>query len=333
MLSIDMFCSLMHLNPCHSHYVLHPRQRTLYATPDYTIDAILQLEIFCTTKEDDDIDCDDIPTPAYQCSNNPESVSFTFIGGRCDMDTQSSGTCDDSNGGPPTRGESVIKCEDDNGGRTLFEDTVSVGSEFSVEGRNGKLPETLSCTVTDEDGKELQTVTMKTGGREDLYLKDKFGSLQVEACDDQDCTVDIVYDYVVTNSGPIDLTVTSLEIDRAGESEDLIDEIDDTKLSPGESTTVSENDVVDVCVDGDYLTTGVSLGSAAGGGSDVSDEDVYTFEISGSSSRPTPSPTPGATPRPTEAAQTPPPTNGPTREPTPQPTGSSGIKVSFNIHF
>jgi hypothetical protein len=69
----------------------------------------------------------------------------------------------------------------------------------------------LSCVMEDNSGSVLQTLTLNTGGDEDLYLKDKFGSLQVEACEDLDCAIDIVYEYKVNNTGPTDLTVTELD--------------------------------------------------------------------------------------------------------------------------
>jgi hypothetical protein len=263
------------------------------------------------------------------------------------MNTQNRDTCEDFNAGPPTSGECHITC-DGGPSNTLFEGKVRVGSEFTVERDNGgKLPETLSCSIADTAGYVLQTVTLNTGGTVDLYLKDRYGSLQLEACGDQDCTVDIEYEYEVTNTGPIDLTIIALDRDREGQTVDLFDEIRDTdlSLSPGQSTTVAEKDVVDTCVNGVYVVAAYTEGESHGGAT-VTDTDVYEFEISGASSRPTPSPThdptspptprpsPGPTPAPTHKPSpeptpvpTRPPTPKPTPEPTPQPTGVSSIMV------
>jgi len=309
-------------------------------TPSPTRPPDIEIKIFCTDKKDG-TDCDDIPTPSFQCFNDLEAVSFTYFGGTCgqSMNTQSGATCEDFNGGPPTSGEGRIQC-DDGKGSTLYEGTVAMGSEFTVVGKNRQLPETLVCVMEDNNGSVLQTLTLNTGGNEDLYLKDKFGSLQVEACDDLDCTVDIVYEYKVTNTGPTALTVTMLDRDRGGETVSLVNKINDPDLSPGEFTTVPEDDVVDVCVNGIYVTTAETAGSSASGGA-ASDDDEYDFGISGASSRPTsrptpnptlgptPNPTPGPTPRPTVPAATLRPTREPTYEPTPQPTGASDITLQL----
>lgn len=182
------------------------------------------------------------------------------------------------------------------GGDDIYENgNVRVGSEFTVEGKNGgKLPDSFSCSIANEDG-VLQTVTINTSGDEDLYLKNQFGSLQVESCDNQDCTVDVTYKYTVTNTGNTDLTITELDRERDGQKLDLIDELGKLNLRPGQSTSAPEKDTVDICVDGTYVTTAEVEGDSPAGAT-VSDTDDYEFEVTGVSPQPTPAPTPAPTP-------------------------------------
>lgn len=259
-------------------------------------------------------------------------MQFIFRGGRCgqSVNTQDDDTCRDFNGGPSSSGKARIRC-DDGGGNVLYDDDVRVGEEITVSGNNGgDLPTTLSCEVFDSENDVLQTITLNTGGNADLYLKDSFGSLELTACDDRDCTVPITYNYQIMNTGDTDLTVTELDIERDGVTEDLISLVPDRELSPGESTTAEEMDVIDVCVDQTVITIGVVEGVSPDGVK-VEDEDVYDFVVEGNTMRPTPTPTksptkfptpgpsPGPTPEPT-ADPTPPPTPGPSPGPSPGPT-------------
>ena len=261
-----------------------------------------------------------------KCSsvNDIETVQFSYLGGDCGqtMNTQNGDTCEDFHDGPATSGDCRVRC-DDGHDNVLYDTIVSVGDEFEVAGNNGgALPETLSCSVTDTDGgRVFQTVTLNTGGDADLYLKDKYGSLQLEACDDQDCTVPINYYHDITNNGETVITVIALEVVRDGNAEDLLSLVLDNNLSPGESTTVEEPDVLDVCVDQTVITISTVEGQSPGGA--IQDSDVYDLTVSGNTPRPTPSPTRNPTPRPTPSPTrdpTRPPTSPPTLNPTPGPT-------------
>ena len=258
-------------------------------------------------------------------------LQFTYIGGKCDQtkNTQDDkDECKDKNGGPSRNGSARVKCEDGNN-RVLYNRVVDVGDEFEVEGRNGgDLPETLECTISD-DGEDLQTLTINTGGNVDLFLKDQFGSLQLEACDDQDCTVPITYYHKITNTGETDLEVTNLDVLRPGsDSISAIGLIPDTDLSPGESTIVKEPAVLDVCVDATIMTN-TDVDGVSPDGTTVTDDDDYVVSVTGNTRRPTGSPTRSPTPGPS-----PEPTRMPTDPPSPEPTPSRPkIDVSMVDNF
>ena len=61
---------------------------------------------------------------------------------------------------------------------------ASAGDDITIDSP----PDVLTCEVTSTDGSTTyQVVTINTSGEADFYLKDKFGAMQVEACDDSDC--------------------------------------------------------------------------------------------------------------------------------------------------
>lgn len=246
-----------------------------------------------------------------------KSLQVTYVGGACDttINTQDDDTCEDFNGGPPVEeGVSRIFC-DDTEGENLHDAYVYVGDEFSIEAPNGgDLPSVIQCIVFETQGSTiLQTVTFFTNNDVDLYLKDRFGSLRLEACDNYDCTVDITYFYEITNIGDSQLSIVGLEVTHNGNPHVLLDDVEDKELPPGEFTIAREKSVLDVCVDKTINTIGVVEGKAPDGYL-VDDMDMYKITVAGNTPRPTAIPTPG-----------------PSFVPTPGPTKRPDIDVSFTI--
>jgi hypothetical protein len=89
-----------------------------------------------------------------------------------------------------------------------------------------------------------------------LYLKDKLGSLQLESCDDNDCSKTETYVYTtLENIGSTPMTITVLDRERDGETEDLLSLVPDTELDVGDKTTVTtETEQVDFCVENKSTT-------------------------------------------------------------------------------
>merc|ERR1740124_1221375 len=201
-----------------------------------------------------------------QCDDGEDIdvLTFTYTGGGCD---QSSNTqdipsiiqCEDFNGAPDETNESRILCVDLNSGggdiSVLFDGTVSVGKEFIVSGAGGsELPNSILCEIKQNNVKR-QELRINTSGKEDLYLKDIFGSFQLESCDEKDCLVPITYTYSLENIGQSPMDITEVLRSRGDNIVDLMDEV--LALGFGESTTITEEDIIDVCVK-DEITTVLS---------------------------------------------------------------------------
>lgn len=80
-----------------------------------------------------------------------------------------------------------------------------------------------------DDSTSCQEVTFDTSG---LELKDKFGSLTLESCQDEDCLVPVEWEYTVVNTGNVDIAISTLERGCNGDFRNLIEDIppDDPRL-------------------------------------------------------------------------------------------------------
>ena len=163
-------------------------------------------------------------------------------------------------------GNLSVSCEDASNSNPLG---ASNGSAIEVMDLMGNsLPDEIACTVINISGEEVQSITINTGGVVDLYLKDKFGALQLESCkpndsDLKDCIVAIEYVYSVQNMFTNNAEVVVFERSRGGDLLDLLENVeDDDKMLGGEcpgfiiggSLEITEEDTVDVCLDGSYTT-------------------------------------------------------------------------------
>jgi hypothetical protein len=212
-------------------------------------------------------ECNEIEPPSGQCAvgNEINTVRFKYTESSCergegDLNSQNDEdgfTCDDFNGGPPADEEVLITVSE--GNTTVFAImTVTVGDDIVVPSgtdATGPLPESITCVVTSTDGlTTYQEVTINTSGKVDLYLKDKFGSLKLESCDDNDCLVTVNYLYTLENIGTTPMTIAIVDRERDGEVEDLLALVPDAMLGVGDKTTVTETEQVDICVNNKSTT-------------------------------------------------------------------------------
>jgi hypothetical protein len=250
-----------------------------------------RIEITCTS-DNNGRDCTDLETPKPECDKSVDTLAFTFIGGDCDqnINTQDEFFCQDSDGGPSDDDAARIKCEDEDG-RDIFNDVVAIGSQITLGDRDD-LPDEIMCSVMNNQGAALQTFNIGTTSQDDLFLKDVFGSLQLESCDRLNCLIDVTYVYTIQNDGSTDLEITEVERSREGISDDLIDSIQDTNLRPDENTSAEENAVIDVCVHTSIVTVVEAIGEPPSG-IPGSAEDTYVVDVDGLPDREIPSPCSG----------------------------------------
>ena len=233
--------------------------------------------------------CEDLVPPVGQCSigNDLETLQFRITNDQCieSSNNQSDDfVCTEGTTPIPAEGSTVtVTCSSD--GSVVSQETSTVGGTITVQdSAGGLLPDMMTCVITDENDDELQSLTINTSGDVDLYLQDKFGALQLESCkveneEEQVCIVPITYTYTLDNVGTNDMNITVLEYTRDGETVDLLSEVvDSNPLSPGDSVSTSDEEMLNICVDGIYTTT-VTAEADPPEGAPCFDEDEFVFEV------------------------------------------------------
>jgi hypothetical protein len=252
-------------------------------------------------------------------------LSFTY---------QSDMMCTDSMNGQDDNGDVIctdiaaltndvtISCAGTNGGAplTVTPSDVTSGAEFSVVMSTGAmLPDSITCTVSTGTFVDLQEVVISTVDR--LSLKDKYGSLLVQSCDDQQCLVPVTMTYLIKNVGTNNEVATITELTRetslAPGSRTFLGSLSDGPVIRGdEITSAEERFVLDICEDLNVLiTTNVGAENEL----DVACAFKAAFQLTrdGLTASPTRSPTedtPARTPSPTRS----PTENTPARTPAPK---------------
>lgn len=213
----------------------------------------LQVEITCADTQG--TECNLVQSPAFLCPADLTTVRFKYTGESCadSINGQVGDTCEDFEGGPPLDTEVLVTCKD--GETILSSEALRSGGDITV--MSDALPTILSCTVTSlDETTTYQEVSMNV--QSSFFLKDRYGSLEVDRCDDQDCIVLVVYTYTVTNVGSLPLEITSMLRERDGQTSDLTDQVDPTDVDAGGDTAVKEADTVDYCL-ASVITTDVQV--------------------------------------------------------------------------
>ena len=218
-------------------------------------------------------------------------IRFEYTGASCAANRNTQGdqsSCLDNNGGPSlANGQDVtISCRDSSSNTSYFSGVVSLNESLPIAGLapGSFLPDSLSCDIFNTEGSVLlQSVTIDTSGSVDLFLKDSYGSLELNACSDStglmsDCFVNVEYTYSLTNVGDTDMNVTELDRTRAGQDVSLLDQLPETFLRPGESSFVTESELIDICIDGVFETT-ITAAADPPNGVPCLDDDTYVFDI------------------------------------------------------
>jgi hypothetical protein len=201
---------------------------------DLTITRFLQVDVTCTDDKSGK-SCNAIDTPEAACGDGIDTLMFTYIGGNCEqsVNSQDGFECQDTYGGPSEDDDARIECTDADGAE-VFSGVVAVGDQISF-GDKKDLPDVIYCAVKDNEGSMLQEFSIRTTDYDDLYLKDIFGSLQLESCDNHECLIDVTYVYYIKNDGSTSLEITSVDRSREGTTDDVTGLVKDGNLNAGDT--------------------------------------------------------------------------------------------------
>ena len=154
--------------------------------------------------------------------------------------------------------------------------TVDPGEIFTVTNPDGPIPTKIECVIEDGGGSRLQTNVFGLFGSVLLHLKDKFGALQVESCDDRTCIDVVRYDVTLSNIGPDDIDITAVNFDLNGEVEDLLPRVQPNPLAPSQSSSIEVKRNVDICLTVEYCAE-VTVDADSPSTTMCQDDENYKF--------------------------------------------------------
>jgi hypothetical protein len=218
---------------------------------------------------------------------------FRYNGGSCqqsfNIQPAALFNCTDSNGGPPnTEGsQAFISITDGNGlGNVYFSGFATVGDELTLE-NNGTLVDTsMNVTIYSSDNSSsstlLQSIAFQTTCSRNLFLKDRFGSMQLLIFVNGlqgvvSSMFEAIFDFFIVNTGDFPAELVSLvSVTNVGVL-NLTDRVFGTELAPGEQLVLVENVVIDLTVRQTYTALTTVIGQTVGSEALCNDTDSLTF--------------------------------------------------------
>lgn len=236
-------------------------------------------------------DCNDIEPIEARCNQRPLDMLFRYNGGACSQfsneEPDSLVQCLDFNSGPPAvNGQiSYIKVTDvDDVALVYHEGFVAVGESFMLNGQVSCMDSTTNVVIYSSADTSrsnlLQSVVYHSDCRENLFLKDRLGSIQLLSFTNSAQGIMSVffratYSFTVENVGSAtSTTLTNMNtITSLGVFEVPVDGV---VLAPGESVSYEQEVVLDLTKQQRYGALSTVTGTSPGGHM-CTDKDLYTF--------------------------------------------------------
>jgi hypothetical protein len=238
--------------------------------------------------------CDAILPLVTQCQQRPTKMVFRYNGGTCEqsfnIQPDTLFICNDFNGGPPAAEGAIsyISITDVKGaGIVYYDGFAAVGDELVLEDNGNRVEANMNVTVYSSDNKDpaniLQTLVYHSSCSRNLFLKDRYGSIQLiifvnELQGVVSCLFSATFDFFIVNNGEFSAELVSLiSVTNIGVF-NLTDRVLGTQVTPGEQFTIAENIVIDLTVRQRYTALSTIVGRPIGGvGSLCRDTDFLTF--------------------------------------------------------
>ena len=142
----------------------------------------------------------------------------------------------------------------------------------------GQLPQRIECIISSA-GNEIQTNVIDTSGTVGLNLGDKFGSLQVETCDDLTCLAIVRYIVQISNVGGDPMFITNMDLTTPNVAGNLTDLLQQDSLSPGDATFVERRVEINTCFGLEFSSQVNVEANLTNGEMLCQDSDEFTFEV------------------------------------------------------
>jgi len=250
------------------------------------------VDVFVDCKTTSGVACDQLEYPSGTCSEVIDAVTFSYTPATCaeSVNSQLGDCCIDFQ---PFTAEGVVtvSCVDGSGAPVSVNPANVVPGETTTvtNPAGGALPASITCNIVDSVTGTIQQTCVDTSGTVPLGLKDSFGALTVESCDDLSCSEEICVTYNFDNVGSDEMTITVADRYFNGEQTDLLPFVSVNPLPAGQSTSIEEKTIIDVCAPTEYC---IDLEAEADSPDGIvcQDEDSYKFTIGPKPPTPTPPP-------------------------------------------
>jgi hypothetical protein len=201
----------------------------------------------------------------------------------CDCDCGSNGQGEESvcvDRAPLVEDPVSIVCVSGDGERMVVEPpTVNPGGSFSVQADSGStLPPKIDCSISAQDGTELQQNIIDTSGDVVLEIGDKFGAMHLEGCNELQCKVRLVYNIEISNIGDVPMTVDVAQFQLNDNLKNVLDEVEPNTLEPGATSSIEESIEVNVC-NGEQYSAKVDIRASPPDGERCDGSREYNFGV------------------------------------------------------
>ena len=208
------------------------------------------MDFSVTCKTTDGVPCDQLEYPDDSCSGPVDVLTFSYQNCSCasSENGQADATCQDFKPIVDTLSV-VIVCVNEQGDMLSVDPMmVPPGGFFTVSTHDGlPLPDTMDCTLMNGRGVPFQRNTISVSGLEPLRLRNKFGAMQIEGCDELSCSAELCYEYTIANTGSDNMTVTRADRTFEGEQRSFLYLLEKNPLEPGDSFDLQEKQLIDLC--------------------------------------------------------------------------------------
>ena len=253
------------------------------------------VDIAVTCADESGAACDSVIEsfpPETKCAQGAPlgAITLSYMGGICDDSSNQQGDmtgCEDFSSPNDFVEILCFDFEERSKEMNVNPKFVTRGQRFTVTDptSGSSLPSKLGCSVfTDDLANELvQGIIFDTSGNVELDLKDRFGSLGVEACGQITCFQELLYSVRVNNAGDKAVEINDLELDiqsavAGSETNDLKSRLNNGSVGAGSFEVVEYGKEYDVCTETSYSAEVVIEAEPEGddGGICV-DQDSYAF--------------------------------------------------------
>mmetsp|Transcript_14906 Transcript_14906/g.43022 ORF Transcript_14906/g.43022 Transcript_14906/m.43022 type:complete len:1243 (+) Transcript_14906:414-4142(+) len=261
-------------------------------TEQCNVEVDLECKIDPTQTIDGSTSCDVIIPIATRCDKRASVMTWRFNGGDCEqsfnIQEADKFTCTDFSGGAPTEGSAwltvtSVKDESD----VYFDGEVRVGDLFTMFASNtnkGKFDADSFFYVYSDSTKEnlIQLSSVHTSCSQNLFLKDKFGSVQLLIFENEfglfTCFVGATYSYTLSNEAAANAgAIVEFTSTTNGVSDDCLDDLPAPGVIPPDTTIVVDKEIlIDMTVRQTYDTT-VFVRAETPGGATCSDTATLSF--------------------------------------------------------